>query len=460
MTEEKKQELRRLLEEAMDSLEVLRSGGKPSLVPVEVYRKHLQKRWTSYTENVQSALVSFTPNIEREATKANLLDFIRMEFAHFIHEDKIQSASFFIKGGPVDGFPLNWLLEQLLRITIARGIDEAVSTFDRCTEENSGSFQHFALLEGIRLKAELPVYKGIRLVPLSDAASYLQRYLPSYFIGTVSMPEDILHSKTMLVIDCSVSPIFHKPLPKLSQEDNYPFRVQVDGKDCPNFMADDFCEQFCQTLSLACNFPLQTAFSWRFLEEDRLFNLNSEIESVVLSISDLPSWPSNPLGISADVGKDQVDEAKSWCDILDRNPDLRETLRVPINRWIKSKVGMNPVENMIDLGIALEALYVPDSGEGEITFKLAVRAAWFLGKDKADREKLLLKFKAIYKQRSNLVHGGELKASVKIGGEGISTTKFIETARDLCRRSILEAMNRPRITEKGYWDSLILGGKP
>ncbi len=217
MTEERKQELRRLLEEAMESLEVLRSGTESSLVAVEVYREHLQRRWTSYSENVRSALVSFTPNIVSKTTKAKLLGFIRKEFAQFIYEDKIQSASFFKKGGPYDGFPLDWLLQQLLRITIAWGIEEAVLRVDRCTEENSGSFQHFALLEGIRLNAEIPVYKGMRLVPLSDAASYLQRYLPTYFIGTAGMPEDTLHSKTMLVIDCSVSPIFHKPLPELYQ---------------------------------------------------------------------------------------------------------------------------------------------------------------------------------------------------------------------------------------------------
>ena len=438
----------------MDNLEVLPSGAEPSLVSVEVYRKHLQKRWASYTENVRSALVSFTPNIVRAATKANLLDFIGMEFAHFIRGDKIQTASFFIKGGPVDGFPLNMLLEQLLRITIARGIDEAVSTFDRCIDENSGSFQHFALLEGMRLKEELSLYKGIRLVPLSHAATYLQRYLPSYFIGALSLPDDILHSKTMLVIECTVSPIFHKPLPKQSHEDNYPFRVQVDGKNCHNFMADDFCEQFCQTLSLACNSPLQNAFCWRFLEEDRLFNLNSQIEGVVLSISDLPSWPSDPMGIPADVGKDQVDVAKSWCDILDTNPDLREPLRVPINRWIKSKTAGSEIDKIIDLGIAFEALFLPGIKD-ELTFRLGVRAAWYLGEDKEDRENLLAKFEDIYKCRSNAVHGGNVGEKVKFGGEKIGRSEFIHQAQDLCRKSIVKILEDGEFPK---WNSLILGG--
>ena len=97
MTEERKQELRRLLEEAMESLVILRSGDEPSFIREEVYREHLLQRWTAYSENVRSVLVSFTPHITSEVTKSKLLDFIRKEFAQFIHEDKIQSASFFHK---------------------------------------------------------------------------------------------------------------------------------------------------------------------------------------------------------------------------------------------------------------------------------------------------------------------------------------------------------------------------
>ena len=462
MTEERKQELEQLLNEAMatENLEILRSGAEPSLVPVEVYREHLQQRWTSYSENVRSALVSFTPHIVSKATKSKLLDFIRKELAQFIHEDKIQSASFFIKGGYFDGVPLDWLLEQLLRIAIARGIEEAVSAFDRCTEDTPGSFQHFALIEGIRLEAEIQAYGGIRLVPLSNAISDLQRYWPTFFISSVGMPEDFFQSKTVLIIDCSVSPVFHKPFPELSQVDNYPFRVEVDGENFPNFMVDDFCEQFCQALSLACNFSVQIAFSWRFLAEDQLFNLSYGIEGATIGISSLTSWPSNPFGIPTKAEDAQIEKAKCLYDILvNPNLDVGEKSRIPIDRWIKSKAGEDPVDKVIDLGIAFEALYIGDSDGGEITFKLAARAAWHLGTDKECRKKLLAEFKQIYNWRSKAVHTGSLPQKKESRKKRRPFTpeevdKFIQRAQDLCRKSIITILEEGKFPD---WNDLILG---
>ena len=214
MIEERKQELRQLLIEAMTSLEIRRSGTEPSLLPVEAYRIRLWQCWASHSEDL--GILSFDPHIVSETTKSKLLDFIRAEFAPFIHEDQIQSASFFIMSGPTSGYPLDMLLKQLLKIAIVRGIEGAISAFDRCTKETRGSFQYIALLEGIRLEAEIQVFERMQLVPLPHSTSEISRYLPSrpslslYFSG---MSEHRFIGKTLLIIDAFVFPIFHKPFP-------------------------------------------------------------------------------------------------------------------------------------------------------------------------------------------------------------------------------------------------------
>ena len=109
-------------------------------------------------------------------------------------------------------------------------------------------------------------------------------------------------------------------------------------------------------------------------------------------------------------------------------------MKIPINRWIKSKTSQTPEDKIIDLAIALEALYLPDAGES--TFKLAVRASWYLGKDREDRKKLFEEFKELYKCRSRVVHGGELKENVTIEEELIPMPKFVERSQDLCQQSI------------------------
>ena len=53
MTEERKQKLRQLLEEAMDNMEVRISSGDKYQLPsmdVDKYKWHLRQSWTSYSE--------------------------------------------------------------------------------------------------------------------------------------------------------------------------------------------------------------------------------------------------------------------------------------------------------------------------------------------------------------------------------------------------------------------------
>ena len=75
MTEERKQELRRLLEEAMESLEIQSSLGQQSSFSADEYRKHLRECWTSYSEESRSVL-DFRPEIVSDEAKSKLRGFI------------------------------------------------------------------------------------------------------------------------------------------------------------------------------------------------------------------------------------------------------------------------------------------------------------------------------------------------------------------------------------------------
>ena len=103
----------------------------------------------------------------------------------------------------------------------------------------------------------------------------------------------------------------------------------------------------------------------------------------------------------------------------------------------------------------------PDSGES--TFKLGVRASWYLGDDKEDREELLSLFKKFYGFRSKVVHGGKpnKEENVTINGESIPISQFVTEVQDLCRKSIEKIMKQylkeGKFPDNDYWDSLILG---
>lgn len=462
MTEERKQELRELLSEAMKGLEIRpRSTEKVQLPSIDVqgYKTLLEQDWISKSLNISPNVTRYKLHIVNEVTKARLLDLTREEFAPFIHEDRIQSASYVIKqGGSNIGYPLGSLLEQLLKIAIVYGIERAVSDFDRCTENTHASFQYIALLEGIRLETEIQVFEGIRLVPLPRSTSELPHYLPD--MAMFYTPVSFLLRKTLLIIDASVFPIFHKPFPDLFQEgfheDLIPFKVQVKGGKFPKFKVDDFHNKICQALSLGCNSPVRIPLEWRFVAKNEIFNLDN------LGVGRM-SQPhdADPFGSVIEVGQSEIDKAKCLYERSTKlNKGTFEKLRIPIDRWIQSKTPQTPEDKIIDLGIAFEALYLSDINETtELSFRLRLRAAWHLKVKKEDRKALMKEFTEIYRWRSSVVHTGklpkkELNNKKKRPFTQQEITEFITNAQDLCRKSIIKILEDGEFPD---WNNLILG---
>ena len=191
MTEERKQELRQLLNEAMKGLQIRYDGFLP--IPIDVYRKYLQERWAFYGVDYLSFTFGtrFTLFIVGEDgdlkpfyridSNPKLLKFIVEELAPFIREDNIPSistGSYIVESGFTDGSRLfcsgggisqqHHILERLLHIALVRGIEEAVLAFDRscCPEGVHGFFQYVALVDGIRIETTIQIFEGVKLIPL------------------------------------------------------------------------------------------------------------------------------------------------------------------------------------------------------------------------------------------------------------------------------------------------------
>ncbi len=454
MTEDKKQELTQLLHEALANLEIRCKWAQGiSYLTIDEYRNRLRQRWDFSGPSV----LNFSPYVVREATKLKLFDFIREELSEYLHEDMIQSACFFIRiGGQLPGYHLYYLLFQLMRITIARGVESAVLAFDRCTTEIHGSFQYFAILEGIKLESEIQVYDGIRLVPLPENPSALPHHLLNHLFHR---DKDKFTGRTLLIIECSVFPMFCKPVPIPNQDSSSQplqeclsrFRVEVGNSTFLNFDVDIFYNKFCQALSLVCNSNVQISQHWPFLAEDSIFNL----ESMAVSRVQFPSHP--PFGMPNLLSSLQIDEVKHLYELLiNRDSGILKELKIPIDRWQKSKSSKDQVDKMIDLGVAFESLYLPKDNTDQLSFQFRLSAAWHLGKDKADRKMLIDEFKAIYNLRSKAVHNGKVPEKIKIrkGDEPIATSGFIPRAQDLCRDSILKILKDGKFPD---WNNLILG---
>ena len=485
MTVVRKPELRQLLGEAMESLEIRDEyGGGQSALPVDVYRRHLEESWKYF------GLARFSPfwirptvNIVCQATRLHVLDFIREELALFIDNDEISTATYFIESNSTDsprvhrfknknkGVHPRFILKRLLDIALVRGIEGAVSVFGRCSrpEGAQGVFQDVSVVKGITLKTDIEVFKGIRLVPLLDSG--ISKEFISYFrfpVFAFGYEFPNFFGQTLLAIDRPGFSIFHKPGPNQEFPQGLPvgeLPFQVGEHDTifrDRGEVDSFQESFSQALSLILNFPIQIprgAFCFEevqisrggyFFEEDRTFNpRDGTIASLI---------PANQFRDSIVADEDHIEKAKCLYKRLvgfDSNDWTK--LQIAIGRWIKSKASESYVDKIIDLGIAFEALYLPGIKD-ELAFRLRVRAAWYLGTDEDHRKELLTKLKNIYDARSSAVHSGKLGPTVKFGEQHISVSDFITTSQDLCRQSIMKVLTDGCLPDDEYWNSLILGG--
>ena len=488
MTEEKKRELRRLLEEATaaENLEIRYEHARGYIygyelkLPLDVYRQCLQGWWMSYSIEPTWFRSNVKPHLVSEARHLHLLGFVREELEPFIEDDRIRSFSYVTEGATErsiclsvargGNLYLDVLLEHLLKIAIVFGVEDAVSIFDRHSQPNGtqAHFQDIASIEGIQLEAEIDeFFPGVRLSTVSSQNSEHLLLKHNIHVSIFDFHSKMLdHSpsgKTLLVIDRPVFSIFHKPSFQPFEDgtrvDDLPFQLKLEGEIFTDTtVIDSFRKLFCQALSLACNSAVQVfGRGWCWAEGEHFFPGNGGV---------LLSHPRRPMGRAVRIGRAEIDEAIRLYEVLNEKTDLREKLQIPIDRWIRSKVPGRDVDKIIDLGIALEALYLSDIDEPtELAFRLRLHAAWYLRKNENHRKDLMKEFREIYDWRSSAVHKGKIpkkEIGTKSKKKKIPYTEeevaaFIQRAQDLCRQSILKILEDGEFPK---WNRLILGGEP
>lgn len=179
-----------------------------------------------------------------------------------------------------------------------------------------------------------------------------------------------------------------------------------------------------------------------------------------------PFMNRNPFRDTAEPKQPEIDKSIYLHDCLvNLNRKTLEKLRIPVNRWIKSKTPQSSEDKIIDLAIALESLYLSDISEPtELSFRLRLYAAWYLREKVKDRKELMKDFSEIYEWRSSIVHNGRLpKKEIGRKKNGKKKTRsytreeiseFIKKTQVLCQESIV------KIIEDGKFPdlkSLILG---
>ena len=438
MNTQRVQLLANLLERAIGSVVVTHDRSKQR-IDLSTFRQKLLLHWNRHWPDLElNHPRHYTPTITSDELHEQLLATVSRELGQYVRDGGVQTAAIVTVGGYGPGFTLVALVGRLVEVAIGRGHWHAAAAFHEGVQGTDATYRHISLLTGVRLDHEVTIRSGIRMVPLPNSTSDL----PAYFPHMPYMDSGDMLGRTLMVVDHTVRPIFADPDPLSRREDI--FQCQQECSELPNFDVD----QFCDALSLANNSSIECVAEWTHVDPDAIF---------------IPQWPHTGIGHrlyhlslrgrgSVLATEDSVQEAVSLYEARKSlKSGLAQMLEVPIKRWIKSQTDQLLVDTFIDLGIALESLYLDAGQESELGFTLRLRAGWFLGGNVDERSSVMNDIRDIYRLRSRAVHRGQVPHDQK-------TRDIKDKAVDLCLRSIIKKIYHARAHgDFPKWNRLVMG---
>ena len=443
------EELEGLLTEALDCLRSLDNSHEQ--LSLEQFRMILQKCRSVYSPIERHIARRQNLEVVSPKIKQKLLAFLNRELADYIVDGKIQSASVAISSGILPGAPVENVLRNLLVRAVVDGPKQAALAFAACNTGLTCRFHRYFLIGGITVSKPIEIFKGMTLVPLPKSVSALPPHLPEisrdssrFFPNSI----DDLLGMTLVCVEYEVSPIFQKPLVNFTLNSGLEdfFDIKLKGEELLNFNLDVICN----ALSLVARRRVMVLMTWSSLLPYEVFDLSS---SLGVGANGYTSFDvGNHMDEPVPLGQAQLGKVRTICRGLTELPsETWERLRIPIDRWAKSMAEENPIDQIIDLGIAIESLYVPDSNT-EVSFRLAVHAAWHLGQNEQNRRELVDQFKQIYQARSQAVHTGKLRG--KMGKPSFNVQDLVIRAQNLCWQGINKVID---VGEYPDWKKLIMG---
>jgi hypothetical protein len=193
------------------------------------------------------------------------------------------------------------------------------------------------------------------------------RDFPPYVITPAFGSYTVYFGRTLIVVDQLVSPVFSHPSEMSKTDFRLPFVRSNVSVGHQNFSAGEFC----QALSLSANRAVKDVAWWSYVDPDEAYAVETMGGSASYDASAIHRT-ENAVDVTAEDIRNDMSLYRAWNSL---SPGVAQRLRVLLERWIRSKAG-DRVDAFINLGTALEALYLGDSGfTGEVRFRLSVRAA-------------------------------------------------------------------------------------
>ena len=304
-------------------------------------------------------------------------------------------------------------------------------------------YKILVVLAGVSINDSIELDQGLGMYRLPTSSDSLPVSIPDTHMRRDAVARMLGH--TLLEIDAATHPAFFTPLEGVEVEPSLR-TCTVLGECSP--------DTFFLALSLVCGQRVELAWTWRDFGDAGFFTrgMHSGLGGAGAGLEKLAgSWSQSSTGVvklgtlaapAANLCEQGLRRAWELRSELQSRLDSDQRFRIAVTRWAKAATPrvMNP-DRIIDLRIALEALYLDSSG-GELGFRLSLTGARHLRTNLDDRQAVRRSLVEFYGFASRVIHGAPIGRSTDV--------TLVDMATDLCREGILkivEQRKQPRWTD-------------
>ena len=292
---------------------------------------------------------------------------------------------------------------------------------------------------GLTLHQPIRPTKGVRITPLPLSTAELPIRLPKR--NDIRRSAYLGHA--VLSVDTFAAPALFCPVSNC-------YRNTVRGKLPQDF---DF-DLISQALSLECDASVDTGIGWNDYGDLNVLTSDRTTWGSLQQLGRPAGWRSSntipstgltTIQLREDADQTPSEDAIKYLLKALRSADAR--VQVAVTRWKKSmKRRASLTDGFIDLRIALESLFLPQTPDQQLKFRLAANGAWLVGDNGVDRRKVWHILRDTYDVASKAVHHGRVK-------QNGDNKELLANAQMVCRKGILRVLREGPVTD---WDGLIL----
>ncbi len=343
-------------------------------------------------------------------------------------------------------FEIDYFINNLLKYSFVYGSDKVVEILAKQFKEDKVFYNRLSLIKGLKVKRTLSIFDGIIISP---AEKYFN-ILPSFKFHSDNDLSSISNWKSYSIIDIS---FFRTPfMIRVPDESEYikdtsklhnllrEYKYKVSNNDFSNFNSKDFINCLYLVLKKPCSLSLEWDFElYNFFGVGNIMDSNSMLNYVERG------YHIPPIQLNEE---DLEKTKKLYRKFYNLDKDIKKKIDIAMRRLIPIKDNWSIVDSIINLGIALEVIYLGGSKE-QLSLALRTRGAWYLGGDFQQRKETYDTLKEFYEFRSRAVHSGSLSDK-----DHESINNNFEKTRIICCNTLEKIINDSKIPN---WDNIILG---